>query len=415
MSETLKFSSKDIKSWLEHETSALSAPIQSKAQKMFQEMKKALANLSDSCRMLLENSGKEMEKRSAKTFSRAKALNKLARLFTERISKIKTPEKVTYDSFSEFVQGTQKALLVTDIDVRNWFPHVSPFFFLDRRKFQLVFDRSKDQLKELDNFLTKEYVKTETLEETYQLIEDLHALEQNLVNLDRQKNTAKSEEAQLEKEIDETQKKIADLKNSGSLGQLNQVHIEISALTAEIKQNLQHLQKPFIKLQSLTLHGEGSGLTPEELAKLNQYLENPFDALATEEAEHPILNQILQKLAKLTADGKLQLKPEKTRKAEHVIGNIISGNSLTDIHQKSTGLMKRRQQLSTSIDVTETEKNVSRLREQMAELERKKRIVEDRQVVLERTCVETTEKIRSHKTEIEKNIFSFMNKTVLIE
>lgn len=415
MSEIPKFSSKDIKSWLERETSALSAPIQSKAQKMFQEMKKALANLSDSCRMLLENSGKEMEKRSAKTFSRAKALNKLARLFTERISKIKTPEKVTYDSFSEFVQETQKALLVTDIDVRNWFPHVSPFFILDRRKFQLVFDRSKGQLKELDNFLTKEYVKTETLEETYQLIEDLHALEQNLVNLDRQKNTAKSEEAQLEKEIDETRKKIVGLKNSGSLGQLNQVHIEISALTAEIKQNLQRLQKPFIKLQSLTLHGEGSGLTPEELAKLNQYLENPFDALATEEAEHPILNQILQKLAKLTADGKLQLKPEKTRKAEHVIGNIISGNSLTDIHQKSTGLMKRRQQLSTSIDVTETEKTVSRLREQMAELERKKRIVEDRQVVLERTCVETTEKIRSHKTEIEKNILSFMNKTVLIE
>ncbi|MCJ7469023.1 hypothetical protein MUO74_00790 [Candidatus Bathyarchaeota archaeon] len=267
MSETPKFSSKDIKSWLEHETSALFAPNQSKAQKLFQEMKKALANLSDSCRMLLENSGKEMEKRSAKTFSRAKALNKLARLFTERISKIKIPERITYDSFSEFVHETQKALLVTDVDVRNWFPHISPFFILDRRKFQIVFERSKYQLKELDNFLTKEYVKIKAQEETSQLVDDLRALEQNLVNLDRQKNTAKSEEAQLEKEIDEARKKVADLKNSGSLGQLNQVHIEISALTAEIKQNLQHLQKPFIKLQSLTLHGEGSGLTPEELAK----------------------------------------------------------------------------------------------------------------------------------------------------
>lgn len=415
MSEIAKFSSKDIKSWLERETSALSAPIQSKAQKLFQEMKKELANLSNSCRMLLENSGKEIEKRNARVYSRAKALNKLARLFTERISKIKIPERITYDSFGEFVHETQKALLVTDVDVRNWFPRISPFFILDRRKFQIVFERSKYQLKELDNFLTKEYVKIKAQEETSQLVDDLQALEQNLANLGGQKNTAKSEKAQLEKETAEIQQKITCLKNSGSLGQLNQVHIEISALTAEIKQNLQHLQKPFIKLQSLTLHGEGSGLTPEELAKLNRYLENPFDALATEEAEHPILNQILQKLAKLTADGKLQLKPEKTRKAEHVIGNIISGNSLTDIHQKSTGLMKRRQQLSTSIDVTETEKNVSRLREQMAELERKKRIVEDRQVVLERTCVETTEKIRSHKNEIEKNIFSFMNKTVLIE
>ena len=415
MSETLKFSSKDIKSWLEHETSALSAPIQSKAQKLFQEMKKELASLSDSCRMLSENSGKEIEKRNARIYSRAKALNKLARLFTERISKIKIPERITYDSFGEFVHETQKALLVTDVDVRNWFPHISPFFILDRRKFQIVFERSKYQLKELDNFLTKEYVKIKAQEETSQLVDDLRALEQNLANLGGQKNTAKSEKAQLEKEIAEIQQKIACLKNSGSLGQLNQVNVEISSLSTEIKQNLQHLQKPFIKLQSLSLHGEGSGLTPDELAKLNQYLENPFDALATEEAGHPILNQVLQKLAKLTADGKLQLKPEKTRKAEHVIGDIISKNSLADIHRKSTGLMKRRQQLSTSIDVTETEKNVSRLREQMVELERKKRIVEDRQVVLERTCVETTEKIRSHKTEIEKNILSFMNKTVLIE
>jgi hypothetical protein len=75
----------------------------------------------------------------------------------------------------------------------------------------------------------------------------------------------------------------------------------------------------------------------------------------------------------------------------------------------------RRRQLSASIDVAETERNVLELRGQLAELERKTRIVEDRQNALERTCVETTEKIRSRKTEIEKNIFSFMNKTVLIQ
>ncbi len=415
LSESAKLSSKDIKGWLERETSALSAPIQSKAQKLFQEMKKELASLSDSCRMLSENSGKEIEKRNARIFSRAKALNKLARLFSERISKIKTPERIAYDSFGEFVQETQKALSVTDIDVRNWFPRISPFFILDRRKFQLVFEKSKIQLKELASFLTKEYVKTKTLEETYELIDDLHALEHSLVKLDEQKNAAKSEKSQLEKEIAETQQRIAGLKNSGSLGQLNQVNVEISSLSTEIKQNLQHLQKPFIKLQSLTLHGEGSGLTPEELAKLNQYLENPFDALATEEAGHPLLNQILQKLAKLMADGKLQLKPEKTRKAEQISGNIISKNSLAGFHQRSASLMMRRRQLSTSIDVAETEKNLLKLRGQLAELERKARIVEDRQNVLERTCVETTEKIRSHKTEIEKNIFSFMNKTVLIQ
>lgn len=415
MSETLKLSSKDIKSWLEHETSTLSAPIQSKAQKLVQEMEKEIANLSDSCRMLFENSGKEIEKRNMRIYSRAKALNKLARLFTERMSKIRTPEKITYDSFAEFVQETQKALSVTDVDVRNWFPRISPFFILDRRKFQVVLEKSKYQLKELDSFLKKEYVKIKTHEETSQLIDDLHASEQNLADIGGQKNATKSEKAQLEKEVAETQQKIADLKNSGSLGQLNQVNAEINSLAAEIKQNLQHLQKPFIKLQSLSLHGEGSGITPEELAKLNQFLENPFEALATEEAGHPILNQILQKLAKLMAEGKLQLKPEKTRKAGHVINEVASQNSLARHHQRAADLMKRRQQLSASSSVAETEKTVVKLNEQLAELERRIRIVEDRQNVLERACTETIDKIRNHKTKIEQNISSFMNKTVLIQ
>lgn len=415
MSDTLKLSSTNIKSWLQEETSTVSAPIQSKAQKLVQEMRKELGNLSDSCRMLLENSGKEIEKRNMRIYSRAKALNKLARLFTDRISKIRTLDKITYDSFDEFVQETQKALSVTDVDVRNWFPRISPYFILDRRKFQLVFEKSKYQLKELDSFLKKEYVKIKTQEETSQLIDDLHALEQNLADISEQRSTAKSEKAQLEKKAAEIQQKVADLKNSGSLGQLNHVNVEINSLTAEIKQNLQHLQKPFIKLQSLSLRGEGSGITPEELAKLNQFLENPFDALATEEAGHPILNQILQKLVKLMAEGKLQLKPEKTRKAEHIINEIASQNSLVHHHRRAADLMKRRQQLMASSSVAEAEKNVAKLNAQLAELERRIRIVEDRQNVLERAYTETTDKIQNHKTKIEQNISSFMNKTVLIQ
>jgi len=415
LTETLKLSSKDIKSWLERETSSLFIPIHSKAQKLFQEMRKSLANLSNACRMLFENSEKEIEKKNAKTFSRAKALNKLARLFIERISKVKIPDKVTYDSLDAFIQETHKAFLVTDIDVRNWFPRISPFFILDRRKFQLIFDRSKDQLKDLNNFLTKEYVKTKTLEETFQLIDNLHTLEQNLVNLDGQKKKTTTEKAQFEKEIAETQRKIAELKNSGSLGQLNQVNTEIDAVSAEVKQNLQHLHKPFIKLRSLTLHGEGSGLTPQELAKLNQYVESPFDALATEESGHMLLNQILQKLIKLMTDGKLQLKPEKTRKAEQVIDGITNKNSLVSIHKRSTDLMLRRKRLCTSSDVAETERTLLKLREQLSELERRRKITEDGQTVLERTITETAEKIKHHKASIEKNIFSFMNKAVLVE
>ena len=415
LSEAVKLSSKEAKSWLERETGSLLAPIHSKAQKLLKEMRKALESLSEVSKMLLENSGKEIEKRNMKTYGRARALNKLAKLFVDRMRQIKIPEKVTYDSFHDFVQETQRAFLVTDVDIRNYFPHISPFFILDRRKFQVVFEKAKGSLKELNNFLTKEYVKIKTLEDTFQLVEKLQTLEQQLTNFKEQKTKSESEEAQLSKTIAETRQKTDKLKAQGSLGQLNKIDNQIEALNSELKQRLQHLQKPFVKLQSLALHGEGSGLTPEEISKLNQYIDKPFEAFTSEEPNHPLLNQILKKLSVLMTQDKLKLKPEKTRKAEQLIQTIFSQNSLADLHQRSLNALSSQKQLSMSPEVAETEKHLSMLKTQLEELERKKKVVEGERVTFEQVCSETVEKIKNQKSDIEKNILAATNKRIRIE
>lgn len=415
MSDIAKFSSKDIKGWLERETGSLFTPIHSKAQKLLDEMRKMLDSLSEVSKMLLDNSQKEIEKRNPKTYGRARALNKLAKLFVDRMRQIKIPNKVTYDSFNGFVQETQKAFLVTEVDLRNWFPRISPFFILDRRKFQVVFEKAKDLHKEFTSFLTKEYVKTKTLEETFQLIDKLQTLEQQLTNLGNQKTRTQNEKTHVENEIAETQLRIADLKNKGSLGQLSQVRAEAEALSSEVKQNLQHLQKPFIKLQSLATHGEGSGLTPDELNKLNQYVDNSFEAFAAEEAGLPLLKGILGKLSRAMSEDKLKLKPEKTRKAEQLVESIVKRDSLDSLHQKSVDVVIRRKQLSASAELAETEKDLSKLREQLEEQDRRKRVIEGEQVTLERVCNETMEKIRNNKAQIEKNVFDFLNKRITIE
>jgi hypothetical protein len=415
LSEILKISSTNVKGWLESETGSIFIPVHSKAQKLLDDMRKSLENLTDVSKMLLENSGKEIEKRNMKTYGRARALNKLARLFLDRIRQIEVPNQVSYDSFRAFVQETQKAFLVTEVDVRNWFPRVSPFFILDRRKFLMVFEKAKGSLKELNDFLTKEYVKTKTLEETFQIINKLRTLEDQLANLKEQKAKADGEKALLETEISETYQKVADLKSKGGIGQLSQIGLEIEALSTEVKHGLRHLQKPFIKLQSLSLHGGGSGLTPEELNKLNQYLENPFEAFATEGIGYPLLKQILQKLARSLDEGKLKLKTDKERKAEQAIDHILNKNSLTSLHQKCVESITRKKQLSTSAEVAETKSDLSRLQEHLERLERKREGIESEQNAIGRAYDETLEKIRNHKNQIEKNIFSFMDRRVRIE
>ena len=415
MSETLKFSSRDIKGWLEKETGSVFVPVHTKAQKLIDEMRRTLESLSEVVKMLTDNSAKEIEKRNMKTYRRARALNRLGKLFTERMRQLKVPEKVSYDSFSDFISEVQKVFNVIDVDIRSWFPRISPFFILDRRRFQTIFDRAKESLRDLQNFLSREYVKTKTLEETFQLIDKVLELDQQSANLRGRLTKTVSDKECVQKEIVEAQQQMADLRTRGSIGQLHQTGTEIDSLSVEVKHSLQHLQKPFVKLQSLATHGTGSGLTPEELGKLYQYVENPFQAFSTEAPGHPLLRQILLKLDRSISEGKLKLKPEKIRKAEQTIDSIVNRNILADLHQKSRNAMTRKTELSTSEEVTVMQQNLSKIQTNVEELTRKRAVVETEEASIKRSQEEASERMRNYKTEIEKNILNSLNRTVKIE
>ena len=413
LSDALNFSSGEVKDWLERETSSIFVPVHEKAQKLLNVMKKTLEKITDICGMLLENSRKEIEKRNMKTYRRARALNKLARLFLERIEQIEVPDKVSYDNFKDFVQETRKALIVTEVDIRNWFPRISPFFIMDRRKFQGVFEKAKESLKELQNFLTKEYVKTKTLEETFQLIDNLLTLEEQLTDLKTQKRKTETETVSIEGEIAETQQKITGLKNRDSLTQLSQIGVEIEKLSVEVKHSLRHLRKPFIKFQSQVFRK--GGLTPEELAKLNHYIESPLEAFATEEAGYPMLKQILKKLSGSMSGGKLRLKHDRKRKAEQAISRVLNKNSLDALHQKCRDTMVQKKQLSTSAETAKIKRNILKLQEELKKQERKKKRVESEENAIERNMKDTLKRMHDQKKGIEDNVFDFMNRKIIIK
>ena len=414
MLSELKFSSAETKAWLEKETSQTLTPVHAEAQRLRDEMRTALLNEADVSKMLLDNSAKEIERRNMRVYNRARALNKLARLFVDRIRKVNAPELVSYDSLSKFAQETQKVFLVTDIDVKNWFPRVSPFFIMDRRKFLTIHEKAKISLGTLNDFLTQEYVKTKTLEETFQLINELQALEKQLLEVEAQKTELKNERLPIEKEIAELEQNTAELKSKGPIDQLNLVEAEIETLNGELKHALRHLQKPFVKMQALSLMGGGAGLTPDELEKLGQYLEKPFEALATEEAGYPLLKQILQKLSRLLEEDKLKLKSDKARKAEQALNEILERDSLAKIHHRCVDAATRERLLSSSEQMEEIKRSLSMFQEQIAQLKTRRASVEAHEVIKEQTYNEVMDKIRNHKNAIEKNILSSLDKKVQI-
>ena len=205
--------------------------------------------------MLLDNSTREIERRNMKVYNRARALNKLAHLFLDRLKKLNLPEEISYDTLNRYAQEIQKVFIVIDIDIKNWFPRISPFFIMDRRKFLAIYERSKQAYATLNDFVTKEYVKTKTLEEAFQLLNELQNVQQQLATIGEEKEKIKDERTPIEKEIAELEQKIAELKNSGPIDKLNVVNAEIDVLSSELKHSIRYLQKPFIKMQALATIG----------------------------------------------------------------------------------------------------------------------------------------------------------------
>ncbi|NLB75908.1 MAG: hypothetical protein GX799_05505 [Crenarchaeota archaeon] len=415
METTIQFStSLDAKRWLESQTVAVLTPVNAQAKKLRDDMNLQVQAIMEVSKSLLDASTKEIEKRNMKVYNRARALNKLARLFIDRFKKLTAPEHVTYDSINKYVQEIQRVFLVTEIDLKNWFPRISPFFIMDRRKFLATYEKAKQTYTYLNDYVTKEYVKAKTLEEALQQLNDLQGIEKHLLTIQEDKDNIKNERIPIEQEIADLEEKIYALQNKGPINKLKLINIEIENLNNELKNTLRHLQKPFIKMQALAISGGGGGITPDELAKVNQYIDNPFEALAQEQNGYPLLKEVLLKLESLIAKDKLKLKPDKARKAEQTTKEILQNDLLANQQERFKELAQTRDDLLSSAKLDEVNRNLAQYQEQIIQLKARKTSVETHESVKANTYQETVDKISNLKRIVEKNIAAALDKSIQI-
>jgi len=403
-----------LKEWIEKETSTTLDPVQARAKKFRDETSQAIVTLNEVCKFLLENSAKEIEKRNTSIFNRARALNKLAGIFMERLTKLPSPEQVTYDTLSKYNSEAQKTLIVTEVDIKNWFPKISPFFIMDRRKFLTVYEKTKQTFVTLNEFVTKEYVKIKTLQETMQMISDLQILENKMSSLQAENEGIKNERLDVEQKIAEVEQKTDQLRKAGPIDQLNLVICDIEVLSNDLKNILRHMQKPFIKMQALATSGGGGGITPDELRMINLYIDNSFEALVIEESGYPVLIQVIVKLQVMLKDDKLKLKPDKARKAEQSSIEILSQRLLNSFQEKSKVLSIQKSQLLDSAHMTEIKQNISTFEDQASQFKARKASIEAHETVKNREYQNFQSDAITRKRAIERNVLASLTKNVHI-
>ena len=413
MPEPVQIRLEDLEEWLKQETLSITQPIKDEAAKLVNGIKSRLDGLREASEKMLENSEKEAQKVNPKTYRRAKAASKLTEKTLEILDNTSIPDEVSYENLQILHGNLEKMVSAIGQERVKWFRYIEPYFIFDRRRFDFALKRTMDSIGELRSFSLNRYVKIKDTEKALSMISKIVGMLNELDELEKHKKQTEVGKRDLEKEIDETQKKISLIQDQSEVSELSKVNEEIEELQKQVKHNLRHLQKPFLKFQSLIQSSEYS-LPPSEANMLDEYLKSPLMAFITEEEKYPLLRGILQGLENAISQKKIKLKTSRLRKAQEQIKEILHQGALDSLHQNCKTAFLRRQQLLTSQTISTFERESEQIQRALEELKKRKSLVDSRWSILDAEHKKTREKIETMEKELKETILELTGKAVNI-
>ncbi len=409
----LEVALEDLEGWLGRELAPVIEPLKAEGGKLFADIRGRLDDFREVCEKLLMDSEKEMGKESRKTYRSARTANKLARTVLDTLDEVVVPDDVSRESLQRLNEDFRKVFITVEPERRMSFPRIAPFFILARRRFDMTWKKVLESLETLRDFSVHKYVKAKTMEDAVSMINKLSQLLDEAERAEKRKERTESRKKILENKIAKKQKTIMAIRNRDEIHELVQVNKEIEELEGKVKKSLRHLQKPFFKFQTLA-RGPGQYLMLEEARKLDEYLNEPFKALATEEEGHPLLKSILRKMADAMNKGKLKLKSSRLRKAKGQIKGILEKDALIPLHRKCREALSTRQQLVTSESMAAFQKELEDHQKDLMELQRRKKFVDSKHAVLDGEYQEQLQKIASQRKELEETVFRLTGKKIAV-
>jgi hypothetical protein len=402
-----------VNDWLTKETESTVKSMNTEAKKILEDIKNHLDELYEASEKLLEDAEKEMAKGSRKTFRRAKFLYKLSGSFCDLVDNVTIPEEINSNNLREMSEQLTKAMETINQEKTKWFRALAPYFILSRRRFEASYKRAEMPYHRFAEFLSEEYTKIENIEKVPKEIASIQTLILELNNYKKNKQTRTENLAVLDDKIAQTQKQLQSLQNKGELVELGQLDSKIADLTKAVKYELRHLQKPFLKLQTL-VNNPGYSLVADANSKLDQYMKNPFAALATEKENYPLLRTILQKIDSALKNKKMKLKSSRLRKAKDQINKIVNKDSLGSLQLECKQFFDQKRQLLNSGAISNVKDEKSELNDCLKDLETKKHLLQAKDSRLAKEHEQSRKRVQEQKNELELIVSSVINEKVKI-
>jgi chromosome segregation ATPase len=168
-----------------------------------------------------------------------------------------------------------------------------------------------------------------------------------------------------------------------------------------------------LKFQTL-VNNPGYNLVPEANIKLEEYMNVPFEALATEKEGYPLLVSILLKIDSALDNKKMKLKSSRLRKAKDQINRIVNKSALVSLHKDCAETFAKKADLAKSGVISESKDERAMLKERLKDLQRRMSIIEARDERLTKQHEQLRKRVDDQKKSLEKIASELSNKTVTL-
>ena len=391
-----------LQNWLRGALGSSLAQAERERDKLTSEIQRGLDTLRDFCTQLGRKAEQEMEtkRENRAQYRAAKAVTRLTTILPEMCKDFNVPEQKNTTNLRNLQRETSKLASDAARTREEWLRQIRPYYILDMMSLGGNIDKLRRLGDELHAFLMGKGTILRSLEEIEEKLESLSKLQ-------AAKDSAVSQRKELEKKLQETEQldhtlrsQVENVRSEQKMARFLEVDSELKKLRGEvIRTGFSRLGRPIKKLISVSERGDYPlPLEVRETAK--EYVKKPFTTFLSEKDGYTRLKTLMQALAGAVSSGKLALKQREAKKVIERSEQVVSRNSLSEIHANAT---KTKLAYDQCLSDHETDTLVQKLRDLRKKGKSNRVLQEEIKGKLQR-ALETEKQTEQEITELLKDI-----------
>jgi hypothetical protein len=326
-----------LQDWLRDSLGSNLSQAERERDKLVSEIKRGVDSLRGFCDQLIRKAEQDMEtKRDNRAQYRAsKAVARLTSIIPDMCKDFNIPSLKDSTSLRNLQRDTSKLASEAARSREEWLRQIRPYYILDMMTLGGNIDKLRRLGDELHNFLMGRGALLRSLEDVNEKIDSLSKMKAS-------EELAVSQRKSLEERLKETDRldeslrlQAESVRGNPKVTRFLEVDSELRRLRGElIRTGFSRLGRPLKKLISISERGDYP-LPVEVRESAKEYIRKPFTTFLAETDGYPRLKSVMSALSGGVSSGKLALKQREAKKVVERSEQVISGNSLSNIHESA--------------------------------------------------------------------------------